>query len=488
MVARSPVGSALTAVAVAALLCVGIAPRVFASRGASLSLSRGGGPPGVRIMVFGSGFGAGEAVDLALDGALFRTVLAAGNGSFSVGITIPRSSLPGFHILVATGRESGLQAEADILVRTDWPQFGFDAEHRGSNRFENVLNPLNVPGLQLAWRASTGNGTDGSVSVVDGFVFLGAIDGKLLAFDTSGILHWTAQTRGVIEGTPAVSKGLAYIGVTQPTGPTLYAFDDDNGDPLWTATTPRGIVGSPTVSQGRVYVSTEYPDNSVYAFDARLGTQLWKAHTVEGTPGTPAVASGTVFAATGSGYPDNALYALDAHTGLVKWTKTITGYLSEPSTSSGEVFVASEAASITNLLSFDAATGEPRWTSEPLATNSASTPAVSGGVVFVGSYSGQGLDNLHAFDASTGALLWAAKMGGRGNMPAVAVGVVFEGAGDDYLRAFDAGTGVLLFETWLGSCTGTDCLYTSPAVADGVVYVTDYWADQLDAFTLPTTG
>src|SRR5438094_10461812 len=43
---------------------------------------------------------------------------------------------------------------ADATV--NWPQFRFNSNHTGLNPFETVLNPTNVPSLQLAWQAQLG--------------------------------------------------------------------------------------------------------------------------------------------------------------------------------------------------------------------------------------------------------------------------------------------------------------------------------------------
>jgi outer membrane protein assembly factor BamB len=56
--------------------------------------------------------------------------------------------------------------------------------------------------------------------------------------------------------------------------------------------------------------------------------------------------------------------------------------------------------------------------------------------------------------------------------PAVAAGVVYIGSKDDYVYALDASTGDLLW----GYKTGSS-VYSSPAVAGGVVYVGAMYTD-----------
>ena len=94
-----------------------------------------------------------------------------------------------------------------------------------------------------------------------------------------------------------------------------------------------------------------------------------------------------------------------------------------------------------------------------------SSPAVSGGVVYVGSRD----NGLYALDASTGDLLWRYETGGNvylESSPAVSGGVVYVGSRDNRLYALDASTGDLLWRYETGGS-----VVSSPAVSGGVVYV-----------------
>ena len=67
-----------------------------------------------------------------------------------------------------------------------------------------------------------------------------------------------------------------------------------------------------------------------------------------------------------------------------------------------------------------------------------SSPAVSNGVVYIGSYDGY----LYAIGAVTGTEKWRFKAGyNLSSSPAVSNGVVYVGSGDSYLYAIDAVTG-----------------------------------------------
>ena len=97
-----------------------------------------------------------------------------------------------------------------------------------------------------------------------------------------------------------------------------------------------------------------------------------------------------------------------------------------------------------------------------------SSPAVSGGIVYVGSAD----RNVYALDAVTGALKagWPYTTGGPiRSSPAVSGGVVYVGSYDDKVYALDAATGAFVW-----SYPTSDQVYSSPAVSGTVVYVGSY--------------
>jgi outer membrane protein assembly factor BamB len=92
-------------------------------------------------------------------------------------------------------------------------------------------------------------------------------------------------------------------------------------------------------------------------------------------------------------------------------------------------------------------------------------------------YVGSGDYNFYAFDATSGAIVWAGATGGPiGSSPAVANGVVYVGSGDGKLYAFAAagrtgcgGISIPCSPLWTASTGGP--VNSSPAVANGMVYV-----------------
>jgi outer membrane protein assembly factor BamB len=244
----------------------------------------------------------------------------------------------------------------------------------------------------------------------------------------------------------------------------------------WTAKTAGAQVASPVVSNGIAYVADVA--NTLYAFDAagidncagnpKTCEPLWTALTSDEVLATPTVANGVVYV----GAEDHTLYAFDA-------------------------------AGKTNCI------GRPRrcrplWTATPGGADAGlafvSSPAVVNGVVFVGAadhnlyaYDADGVTNCRKTPASAGAKtvcepLWTgAADDGLQSSPAVANGVVYVGAANGLLYAFDAqgarncsGTPTTCQPLWVGA-TGSAGIFGAPAVAGGAVYV-DSFTGTLAAF------
>ena len=143
------------------------------------------------------------------------------------------------------------------------------------------------------------------------------------------------------------------------------------------------------------------------------------------------------------------------------WSYTTGNYVfsSSPAVAGGIVYVGSWDGKVYAL---NATTGTRVW---DYTTGRAvdSSPAVVGGVVFVGSDD----DKVYALNATTGTQVWNYTTGSLVvSSPAVAGGVVYVGSEDDNVYALNATTGAFIWSYTTGDVVGS-----SPAVVDGVVYV-----------------
>ena len=261
----------------------------------------------------------------------------------------------------------------------------------------------------------------------------------------------------------------------------------------WTGAIGSGIDSSPAVADGVVYVGSFDGKLSAFAVGCAAGggtcSPLWTGTTGDAIIASPAVANGVVYV----GSFDGKLYAfaVGCNSGGVtctpQWTgATGNGIVSSPTVANGVVYVGSNDD---KLYAFDAAgvsgcRGSPR-TCYPLWTGATgghidSSPAVADGVVYVGSEDGKlyayaaGCNNgrPHPSGGGTCTPLWTGAPGGlTRSSPAVADGVVYVGSGAQ-LFAFAVGCasgGGTCSPLWTGTMGGG--IDSSPAVADGVVYL-----------------
>jgi len=254
-------------------------------------------------------------------------------------------------------------------------------------------------------------------------------------------------------------------------------------------------------------------DTAIDATSVSTLVEEFRAPTGGAVNSSPAVAGGVVYV----GSDDGRLYAFDAGgvtgcSGAPRqcaplWTATAGDAVdSSPAVVNGVVYVGSSFADQSGALSaFDAAgsrgcggspkTCAPLWTA-PVGGSVSSSPTVAGGVAYVTSADG----SLYAFDASgttgcsgvpkTCTPLWRAYVGTDdtsgfvASSPAVADGVVY--VGGNGLSAFDATatthcSGIPKTCTPLWSANVAYAIVSSPTIANGFVYVGDV-GDRIDAF------
>ncbi len=182
----------------------------------------------------------------------------------------------------------------------------------------------------------------------------------------------------------------------------------------------------------------------------------------------------------------SGVYSSPSTAGLstVKWKfKTSAKILSSPAVSGGVVYIGSGDH---NLYAVNAADGTQRW---KFATDGPvnSSPAIAGGLVYINSLDG----NFYAVEAETGKKKWSFKTEGERRFtapgihgtiprtemmadpfdvflssPAVSAGIVYFGSGDNHVYALDAQTGDFKWKFKTG-----DVVHASPAISGGVVYI-----------------
>ena len=171
-------------------------------------------------------------------------------------------------------------------------------------------------------------------------------------------LKWKVNLGGMILTSPAISKGLIFVGgaTDQSEAGFFCAVDAGTGEVAWKFETPGNVFSTPAISDGNVYFGCV--DGNVYALDVKKGTQIWKSPTGGSIVGSsPGVAHGMVYISSTS----DSLLALDARTGEKKWSLSCSSdddSFSSPAVDGETVYYADYDG---NLRAVDAQFGEERW-------------------------------------------------------------------------------------------------------------------------------
>ncbi|HEU0178899.1 MAG TPA: PQQ-dependent dehydrogenase, methanol/ethanol family [Blastocatellia bacterium] len=169
------------------------------------------------------------------------------------------------------------------------------------------INSNNVQKLGLAWSfdTQTNRGLEATPIVIDGVMYTTGSWSVVYALDAkTGRQLWkydpqVARSYGaraccdVVNRGVAVYRGMVYVGALDG---RLIALDAADGKVVWHVTTvdqnqPYTITGAPRVVKGKVIIGNggaEYGVRGyVSAYDAETGKQAWRFYTVPGDPSAP---------------------------------------------------------------------------------------------------------------------------------------------------------------------------------------------------------
>ena len=261
----------------------------------------------------------------------------------------------------------------------------------------------------VKWTVETGNTNygDGTPTVANGKVFIGASDWKVYSIDAvTGEVIWTFQihTTGSYNygplSAPAVVDNLVYVGASDG---YVYQINETQPGPIATANhTFHGgqqIYSSPVVANGRVYIGMGYwllpsDKNRFFALDASDISLIWEFY-----PGTPTTFFSSAAVAYGNVYITSVhgeLYAFDAlaDSPIMKWNYSIGESWSSPAIADDKLYVGSKT---NHIYAFNVTQSAPPtylWR-RSLGGDVDSSPAISDGVVYIGTHGGGG--RIYAF-------------------------------------------------------------------------------------------
>lgn len=324
---------------------------------------------------------------------------------------------------------------------------------RGAPMHTGVLaGPALAGNPYRSWRYDSGGDLRSTPAVSGAVAYFGTRDGYLVALDLlTQQPKWSFDLGGYpVRSSPAIADRMVYIA----NGYSVFAIDANTGQQLWKFTMDYAGESSPTVADGMVYVASK--ENHLYAIDAASGKQLWFFKTDGLLFGSPSVTDKMVII----GGDDGDLFAVDREHGILDWRLTLdSGIYSTPAIADGRVFVTTKNKT---TVAVDLATGQQIW-SYPIGGSA--SPAVAGGVVFIGSDDGA----IYALDATSGGdPLWLFATGsGNVRSPIVAGDEVYFAAGAT-LTSLDRETGAVAWQYPVG-----DTITTEPVVLDGFLYIGD---------------
>ncbi|QUT04729.1 PQQ-dependent dehydrogenase, methanol/ethanol family [Sphingobium phenoxybenzoativorans] len=219
-------------------------------------------------------------------------------------------------IVVATASCAPRQAEVSSPARDRLAEAASEPQnwltHGGTydeQRFSSLasINATNIGQLGLAWFHDLGTtrGLEATPLVVDGVMYVTMPWSKVVALDAeTGREIWTYDPQvpgsfGVSACCDVVNRGAAYHDGRVFVGTIdgrLIALDAKSGTLVWSVQTtdrdkPYTITGAPRVARGKVYIGNggaEYGVRGyVSAYDEKTGQLAWRFYTVPGDPSKP---------------------------------------------------------------------------------------------------------------------------------------------------------------------------------------------------------
>jgi outer membrane protein assembly factor BamB len=263
---------------------------------------------------------------------------------------------------------------------------------------------------------------------------------------------WSQGLKRLIEFPAVVDDGVAYIGNAAS---TIHAISMRSGKFVWVHSTQGGprMASSPAVYGNEIVYHTM--GGWVYVLDRSDGRLKWSWDAGSAIEPSPIIVNGIDYFGDAGG----EMYALDLRTHRLKWRRYLGAKItSSASIAGGRLFVGDYGS---RMWALSPATGATRWV-RTVNGEIYGTPAVANGRVFVPSIA----NSLTAFTTS-GRYLWRVMAGYYVySSPAVADGVVCFGSYDGSFYGVSAATGRRLWRLYTGGP-----ISGAAVIVDGVAYI-----------------
>lgn len=318
---------------------------------------------------------------------------------------------------------------------------------------------------QLLWTFQAGDMIESTAAVVDGTVYVGALDGILYALDAeTGEKKWTYQTNSSIKASPAIHGSVVYFGDGDG---VFHAVDINTHAMKWQFQTEGEIISSANFAGDRVLFGSY--DGFLYCLNTENGALVWKFETegyVHGTPGVwtqPASGSGDAknfVIVTGC---DSYLRVISIDDGIQTQQVDLGAYVAaSPAISQNRVYCGTYG---TEILGVALDTGEIAWRYRHPKRQ---FPFFASATLTEDSVIIGGRDKMvHALSRETGEPIWTYTSKSSIESSAVITGTrAFFGTTRGLFIALDITTGESVWEFATGSS-----IVASPSVSDDKIYI-----------------
>src|SRR6267143_932945 len=218
---------------------------------------------------------------------------------------------------------------------------------------------------------------------------------------SNGTVSWRHPTGSVHYSSPAVLRGMVYVGVMGDYNTTtnvtfdppygVLALYASNGTERWFFPTGGPVAASPIVTGSIVVAASR--DGTLHGIRISNGTEMWRAAVGAGVS-SPALFRDTVFVGGGDLLGSGRVTAVNRVTGAALWTFVPNGPVqSSVSYADGKVFFSTNTAEGT-VYSLNASSGTLVWSYRPTPTQYIpGSPVIANGTLYAPSDNG----HLYAF-------------------------------------------------------------------------------------------
>ena len=284
--------------------------------------------------------------------------------------------------------------------------------------------------------------------------------------ETNNIL-WAYKTEDSIwMPSPAIVDNRVYFGGSSK---NFYCIDSDTGEDIWKTPIPNGVGSSPAVENGKVYFGGGLENAGIYCLNITTGEIVWRYQTpgYNGVCGSPAFYKGKVIITARNPEP-GCIYCLDADTGGEIWILQNITSPQSVAIYNDRVYFGSDDF---NVYCLDMDNGNVIW---DYTTEGEYWPSLHVTIYDDKLYAG-GDDGLYCLDLEDGGLIWKYPTDEDiPTAPCTADGNVFFAADGGYVYCLNASSGEKIWDFEAGYIFTT----SSPAVADGKIYIGSSWPDK----------